>query len=138
MGTDKTALWAATQMDWGGADLCNLYVSCAAGAGLAGLILIILLLVRCFSFLGLALKTAGDLLPESEGLLWCCGCVLFAHVCTVFSNTYWDQLFVTWWGFLAMISSVTASILAQPAHSGALEDAAEAPAEGILAESAAQ
>jgi hypothetical protein len=114
LGTDNTANWAATGMPWGGADLCNLYVSCAAGAGLGGLILIILLLVRCFSYLGLALKTARDILPESEGLLWCCGCVLFAHVCTLFSVTYYDQIIVVWWGLLAMISSVTSSILAQP------------------------
>jgi hypothetical protein len=111
MGTSNTGDWASTQMYWGGADLCNLYVSCAANAGLGGLILIILLLVRCFSYLGLALKTARVILPESEGLLWCCGCVLFAHVCALFTDTYWDQLFVTWWGFLAMISSVTSDLL---------------------------
>jgi hypothetical protein len=112
-------------MVWGGADLCNLYVSCAAGAGLGGLILIILLLVRCFSFLGLALKTARESLPQSEGLLWCCGAILFAHVCTLFSNTYWDQLFVVWWGFLAMISSATSAILAQAAPAEATESEVE-------------
>ena len=115
MGTDNTGDWAATQMQWGGADLCNLYVSSAAGAGLGGLILIILLLVRCFSYLGLALESARDSLPQSERLLWCCGCILFAHVCTLFSVTYFDQLFVVWWGFLAMISSVTADLLERAA-----------------------
>ena len=92
MGTDKTGDWAATQMSWGGADLCNIYVS-------------------CFSYLGLALESARDSLAQSEGLLWCCGCILFAHVCTLFSVTYFDQLFVVWWGFLAMISGVTAEML---------------------------
>ena len=120
-------------MSWGGADLCNVYVSCAAGAGLAGLVLFILLLVRCFSYLGLALKAARDSLPQSEGLVWCCGSILFAHVCALFSNTYFDQLFVIWWGFLAMISSATSSILAQPAPTEVDEGALEASAEEILA-----
>ena len=111
MGTDNTTDWGATQMPWGGADLCNLFVSCSVNAGLGGLILIILVLVRCFSYLGLALKKARDSLSQSEGLLWCCACVLFAHLCTLFSVTYWDQLFVTWWGFLAMVSSVTSELL---------------------------
>ena len=113
LGTDNTGAWGATQMPWGGADLCNLYVSCAAGAGLGGLFLLILFLTRCFSYLGFSLKTARNIEPKAERLLWCLGCVLFAHVCTLFSVTYWDQLFVTWWGFLAMISSVTTDLLAR-------------------------
>jgi hypothetical protein len=129
MGTDNTGDWGTTQLLPGTADMCNLYVSCAAGAGLAGLILIILLLVRCFSYLGLALKTARESFPESERLLWCCGCVLFAHVCALLSVAYWDQFFVVWWGFLAMISSATSSILAQPAPPELAEDAREASAD---------
>jgi len=111
MGTDNTGDWGATQRPWGGADLCNLYVSCAANAGLAGLILMILLLTRCFSYLGRAMKTAIDSLPESEGLLWVCGCVLFAHVCVLFEVTYFDQFQLLWWGFLAMIASITSDLL---------------------------
>jgi hypothetical protein len=138
LGTNDTSAWASTGMWWGGADLCNVYVSYAAGAGMAGLVLIILVLVRCFSYLGLALKTAADNLPESVGLLWCCGCVLFAHVCTFFSNTYWDQLFLPWWGFLAMISSATAAILAQPAPAEPAEAAAEAAPGEMFADGVAQ
>jgi hypothetical protein len=133
LGTANTGNWAATQMVWGGADLCNIYVSCAAGAGMAGLILIILVLTRCFSYLGLALKTARESVPESEGLLWCCGTVLFAHVCTLFSNTYFDQLFVVWWGFLAMISSATSAILAQPLAAEISESGVEAEESAIPA-----
>jgi hypothetical protein len=133
LGTSNTIGWASTGMPWGGADLCNFYVFCAAEAGLGGLILIILLLVRCFSYLGLALKTARDTLPQSEGLLWCCGCILFAHVCALFSVAYWDQLFVTWWGFLAMISSVTSSILAQPVAAATTESGVETGEAGIPA-----
>jgi hypothetical protein len=118
LGTNDTSAWASTGMWWGGADLCNVYVSYAAGAGMAGLVLIILVLVRCFSYLGLALKTAADNLPESVGLLWCCGCVLFAHVCTFFSNT--------------------AAILAQPAPAEPAEAAAEAAPGEMFADGVAQ
>jgi len=133
IGTDQTANWAATQMPWGGADMCNLYVSCAAAGGLTALVLVILLLVRCFSNLGLALQSAPDPHPQSAMLLWCMGSVLFAHVCTLFSVTYWDQFFVIWWGFLAMISSVTSSILAQPAPQLATDSVARPSTEEIPA-----
>jgi hypothetical protein len=110
-GTSDTADWAITQMTWGGADITNMYVCCAAEAGLVSLMLFILILVRCFRGLGAALCAARQAAPQAEGLLWCLGTVLFAHVVTLFSVTYWDQMHVVWWGFLAMISSVTSAII---------------------------
>jgi hypothetical protein len=133
LGTDNTEDWASTQMPGGGTDLCNVYAASAAATGLSGLVLLILLLVRCFSYLGVALKTARESVPESEGLLWCCGSVLFAHVCALFSNTYFDQLFVPWWGLLAMISSATSAMLAQPATADYTESEAETEQTGIPA-----
>jgi hypothetical protein len=108
MGTDDTSKWAVTMMSWGGADITNQYVSCAANAGLASLILFIIILVRCFRNLGLALIVARQTNSGAEPLFWCLGCALFAHVVTIFSVTYWDQMYVAWWGLLAIISSVTA------------------------------
>lgn len=132
MGTDNTGDWAATVMPWGGADLCNVFVSCAASAGLGSLILFILLLVRCFQYLGRALHAAREMQPESETLLWALGCVLFAHINALSSVTYFDQLFVVWWGFLAIIASVTSDLLVraptteplEPIPEPALEDSA--------------
>ncbi|MGD0812280.1 MAG: hypothetical protein ABSA83_01640 [Verrucomicrobiota bacterium] len=132
-GTDDTSGWAAALMPWGGADLCNIYVACAATGGLACLVCFVLVLVWCFQYLGRALNAARVSLSENEGLLWCCGCVLFAHVCTLFSITYWDQFFVIWWGFLAMISSVTSSILAQPFAAATSESEVETHEEEIPA-----
>jgi hypothetical protein len=133
MGTNDTTEWAVTYMPWGGADLCNVYVSIAATEGLASLALFVLILVQCFRKLGLALKAAEEVLPEPIALLWCLGCVLFAHVCTLFSVTYWDQMFVIWWGFLAMISSATSSILAGLTSPEMVEDAPENSFEENLA-----
>jgi hypothetical protein len=122
MGTDKTDDWAVTHLSSGGADLCNMYVACAAAGGLASMILFILLLVKCFSNLGLALKTSREMMPEAEGLLWCLGCCLFAHVVTFFSVTYWDQMFVPWWALLAVICSVTLEMLKSERTVEELED----------------
>jgi hypothetical protein len=133
LGTDNTVDWASTHMWWGGTDLCNMYVSCAACCGLAGLVLFVLLLVWCFSALGQALKKTDEIMPQSAELLWCIGSVLFAHVCALFSNTYYDQLLVVWWGFLAVISSVTSSILTQAEAGEELEHAAETASEELPA-----
>jgi len=133
LGTENTGEWAVTHMWWGGVDLCNMYVSSAAGGGLAELVLFILMLVWCFSALGKALKKTEETLPQSAELLWCFGSVLFAHVCAFFSNTYHDQLFVIWWGFLAMISSVTSYILTQADAGEELEPAAETASEELPA-----
>jgi hypothetical protein len=136
VGTSDTSDWAVDLMPWGGADITNMYVACAASAGLGSLVLFVLILVRCFGNLGRALKAAREMLPESEGLLWCCGTVLFAHVVTFFSVTYWDQLHVVWWGLLAMISSVTSDILKPaPATEVANEILEPVPSEAACQES---
>lgn len=113
LGTDNTGDWASTQMPWGGADLCNIFVSCAAEAGMGGLILMILLMVWGFQYLGWALQKARETQPQSEGLFWTLGCVLFAHINALLEVTYFDQLFVVWWGVLAIISSISSNLLEQ-------------------------
>jgi hypothetical protein len=109
-GTEDTSAWAVTHMAWGGADITNEYVSNAANAGLGGLLLFILILVRSFQNLGLTLKVLRNVSPHTEWLLWCVSCALLGHVVTLFSVTYFDQMHVIWWGFLAMIASVTGDI----------------------------
>jgi O-antigen ligase len=100
-------------MSWGGADLSNQYVSAAANAGLLAVYLFILLLVRCFRGLGKALAETREELPEAERLFWGLGCALFAHAVSLFSITYFDQLGVAWWGFLAIIAGSTSEVLEQ-------------------------
>jgi hypothetical protein len=122
MGVTDTSGWAATGE---GKDLCNIYVGCAAGGGMGSLILFVVILVKSFQKLGMALKTARESLPESEAVFWCMGCILFAHVMTLFSVSYWDQMTVFWWGTLAGFASAASSVLdAQPA-TGAMEEIPE-------------
>jgi hypothetical protein len=109
-GTEDTSAWAVTHMAWGGADITNEYVSCAANAGLGSLVLFILILVRCFGNLGRTLFVFKKAPLYAEALVWCLGCALFGHVVTLFSVTYFDQMQVVWWGFLAVLASVTGTV----------------------------
>lgn len=109
MGTSDTSAWAATTMAWGGADLCNAYVSAAAAGGLSALVSFILLLVFCFGNLGSARKAASLDPSKNQEIFWCMGCVLFSHVMVLFSVTYWDQMSTIWWGTIAMIASISSS-----------------------------
>jgi hypothetical protein len=122
MGVTDTSGWAATGE---GKDLCNVYVGCAAGGGMGSLILFVVILVKSFQKLGMALKTARESLPESEAVFWCMGCVLFAHVMTFFSVSYWDQMNVVWWGTLAAFASAASSVLEAKPAAEAMEEIPE-------------
>jgi hypothetical protein len=111
MGTSDTGDWMATKLSNGKADITNQYVAAALNGGLTGFFLLILLLIRCFRGLGLAIKEIRNQSPDMEWVLWGMGAALFAHVVTFFDVSYWDQLGVVWFAFLAMISGSTADIL---------------------------
>jgi hypothetical protein len=102
-------------MDNGGADITSQYVSSAAQGGLAALSLFVVILVSCFQKLGMALQEAREVSSRKELLLWCLGAVLFAHLITLFSITYFDQMHVAWWGLVASIASVSSRITGQTA-----------------------
>jgi hypothetical protein len=131
MGTSQTRDWMPTVLVDGQADLTDLYVSAGTGGGLIALVFLVLILVRCFRSLGQSIEqvreraveetAARPELLEAEKMLWCLGCALFAHVVTLFSVTYFDQMHVVWWGLLATISSATASVLAIGSR-GRIED----------------
>jgi hypothetical protein len=111
IGAHDTSDWMPTVLSDGSADLTDLYVAAGVNGGLVCLVLLILLFVRCFRYLGAATAGLRARSSETEFILWGMGAALFAHVVTFFSVTYWDQLHVAWWGFLAMISTVTFHIL---------------------------
>jgi hypothetical protein len=111
MGTKNTSDWMPTVLSDGNADITDLYVAAGINGGLLALVLLILILVRCFRYLGLALGEFRAQSSSAEFLFWGLGGALFSHVVTLFSVTYWDQLFVALWSCLAIISSVTANAL---------------------------
>lgn len=93
--------------DWGflTADLANQYVSVGETAGLLPFIFYLSIFVCAFKYLGRARK----LFVADRGrqlFLWSLGCALLAHTIAFFGITYFDQMVVAWYAFLAMISAV--------------------------------
>jgi len=112
LGTKDTSQWMPTVLADGNADITDLYVAAGINGGLLALVLLIMMLVRCFRYLGLAMRQFRTQGSEAEVFFWGLGGALFAHVVTLFSVTYWDQLYVVLWGTMAIISSVASEALA--------------------------
>jgi hypothetical protein len=109
-GTKQTGNWAATQLENGQADMTNAYLANGVAAGLGAMALFILLIVKAFQRVGCGLRILREGDSHGEWLLWGLGASLFAHVVTLISVRYFDQMQVAWWGFLACISSVSSAM----------------------------
>jgi hypothetical protein len=106
-GTAETGDWLPTQLESGGADITNQFVSVGVTAGLLCLILFIYILVLCFKQIGTSMLKAGS----TEGLqrgCWCLGVGLFATIVNFFSVSYFDQIQVVWYMLLAIVAATTA------------------------------
>lgn len=106
LGTSDTHGWVATELVFGGTDLTNKFVSDGVNAGLVGLILSIVLVVRCFRRIGLAMKANRKLGPQAVKPLWGIGSTLVATIAIFFSVTYFDQTYVIWYFLLACIAGL--------------------------------
>lgn len=127
MGTNDTHDWMPYVLPDGNADITNLYVAAGVNGGLAAVVLLILMLVRCFRYLGLAMRELRWRSLEAETIFWGLGGALFAHVVTLFSVTYWDQVFVVLWSLMAIIASVAGDVLENsPATEAAHDESPEA------------
>lgn len=98
-----------------GLDVTDQYVASGLNGGILGMFFFILIIVRCFGGLGRAMDVARRNNPEADGFLWGLGSALFAHVMGLFTVSYFDQVYVVWWGLLAIISSISASAVTEPA-----------------------
>ena len=133
LGTNDTHDWMPYVLPDGNADITNLYVNVGITGGLTALAMLVLLLIQCFKFLGKAMTALQSQFSEMKFLVWGLGGALFSHVVTLFSITYWDQIYVILWSLMAIISTTTTSVLAtvRPVE---LEEAADAEAEFGLTE----
>ena len=129
MGTNNTHDWMPYVLPDGNADITDLYVAAGINGGLAALVLLILLLVRCFRYLGRAMAELRDKSFEAETFYWGLGGALFAHVVTLFSVTYWDQVFVVLWSLLAIIASVSDRVAEENPATETIEEASSVTAE---------
>jgi hypothetical protein len=109
-------------------DITDQFVARAINGGALGLFFYILIIVRCFRYLGLARAATKDHSATTEILLWCLGSALFAHIMAQFTVSYFDQIHVPWLGLLAIISSTTSSLLAaEPAPASMAENSEPSP-----------
>lgn len=113
VGTQARATWGFDT--W---DACNQFVLEATDGGLFTLLLFIALLAWLFTLVGRARKRASSD-RKLTWFYWCLGAALFANLMAFMGVDYFDQTFVEWLVFLAMISAVTQRYLAQPAASPA-------------------
>ena len=92
--------------EWGylSNDIANQYVGIGESAGLLPLLLFIAAIVYAFKYLGRARQAAEN--NHDRRFLWAVGCALFAHVVAFFGLSYFDQLIVSWYALLAIISAV--------------------------------
>lgn len=97
------------------ADITNFFVKIGLNGGLAAIALLIFLLYRTYSNIGMALTTAGAADKDSreiEYILWGLGVTLTVHVVNWFGITYFDQTYVLWTAQMAMASTLTQAVLA--------------------------
>lgn len=111
IGSDDTSSWFPYQLYTGKADITNQFVADGLNGGILGLILSVALAVRCYQQLGTALKKARIQSLDKEKMLWCIGSIYTGSIGILFSVTYFDQMHVVWYFFLACIPAVTAVIL---------------------------
>lgn len=102
--------WLIGSKDYGNwgfltGDVANQYVSVGETAGLLPFILYISIFAYAFKYLGRARRVCSD--RNQRRFIWALGCALLAHVVAFFGVTYFDQMVVAWYAFLAMISAVT-------------------------------
>lgn len=123
LGTSDTADWFPYQLHFGSADITNQFVSDGINAGLIGLILSVVLMVRCFQSVGLAIQRARGKDPSGEKFLWGIGSTLVGSIGILFSVTYFDQMHVVWYFFLACIAAAAENPLRHdnPRHESRIE-----------------
>ena len=106
IGTNQAASWGY-EME----DMSNQFVAEGESGGLAGFICFILLISKIFGRLGDARKIVdGD--RKQEWFVWLLGVALFSHCVAYFGISYFDQTKISWFTLLAIISAITAPILA--------------------------
>lgn len=107
-GTDYTANWTpeagVTEND---TDITNHYIRMAVWGGLPMMCLFVASIVASFNRVGRAIKARWDYSDEDKYLVWSYGCILFGHVATMMSVSYFDQSVFFLYFVLAAISSIS-------------------------------
>jgi hypothetical protein len=108
IGTDYTAHWMPTGLANNPkmADMVNYYVVQGVNGGLLGLILLILVVAKCFETAGSASNDGRRFSSPEQFMIWSLGCTVFGHVISFFSVSYFDQIAIFWYLIIGMISAL--------------------------------
>jgi hypothetical protein len=106
-GTDRTRHWLpnASGPTPEQTDITNSYISFALVGGLLALFLILAILWRAFTWVGILAGTRTGVTTGTSFAAWCLGSALFAHATTSISVSYFDQSVVFFWATISLISS---------------------------------
>ncbi|MGB7564554.1 MAG: hypothetical protein WBM08_07350 [Prochlorococcaceae cyanobacterium] len=131
-GTDRTIHWVPNISGPSPehTDITNAYIAFAILAGLPALLLILAILWRAFTWVGIAVRTRTGVTSREKFIAWCLGSTLFAHVTTSISVVYFDQTQVFFWATISMISSFHSFINHQSLPASAWRRYAVLPAMG--------
>ena len=122
IGMSDTRDWFGYHLAVNGqADITNAFVQAGISGGLVGLILYIVLIVRCFQRLGVAMKRNRRNQPATERMLWGVGSGVVGSIGVLLSVCYFDQMQVIWYFLLAYIAGVEIRQHQVPAHYGELK-----------------
>lgn len=106
LGTKSNANWGNEMID-----TSNQFVEEGESGGLIAFLCFLAVIWRSFLRVGRARISAEGNDQRSEWYLWLLGAALFAHVTTFVGIFYFDQLQVSWFALLAMISAATAPFI---------------------------
>jgi len=109
VGTRSTAAWA--DVDSGLFDVTNQYLDYGADGGLITLFLFIAIMVCAFRAIGRYVRAQDGRKPAATFCVWALGAVLFSHIMSYLSVSYFDQNVVNWYMLLAMVSTVAGRYL---------------------------
>jgi len=107
-GTDYTRHWMPTGVPWSPdhCDITNYYIRMGVLGGLPLMVLFIRVLVVAFQTVGSGLRFRPDAPFEDRFMIWTLGAILFGHVATWMSVSYFDQTVVFLYLLLAAIGSL--------------------------------
>ena len=114
IGTNQNDNWG-----FGMWDTSNQFVAEGESGGLVTFICFIAMISLSFSRLGM-MRRQVESDQKQEWFYWSLGAIMVAHVFAFFGVSYWDQMAIWWWAFLAMISAATVGLQTAPARAESL------------------
>jgi hypothetical protein len=106
LGTTYTAHWMpyGITADPNNVDLTNQFIVEGVRGGVLSMGLFVWLIANLFKVVGIASNNMYENSDRRRFMIWSLGCVVFSHVVSMFSITYFDQTIMFWCLIIAMIA----------------------------------